>query len=81
MINFRGNMESLAYKERTHDHYFVRENKSVIIRLGNECAKSEMKECTETYFDVKAIFKPDQELVAAVKKRQPSFGTRHHPYL
>lgn len=55
MINFRGNMESLAYKERTHDHYFVRENKSVIIRLGDECAKSEMKECTETYFDVKAI--------------------------
>lgn len=49
MINFRGNMESLAYRERKHDHYFVWENKPVIIRLGDECAKSEMKECTETY--------------------------------
>ena len=49
MINFRGNMESLAYRERKHDHYFVWENKPVIIRLGDECAKSEMKESTETY--------------------------------
>ena len=49
MINFRGNMESLAYKERKHDHYFVRENKPVIIRIGDECANSEMKECIETY--------------------------------
>lgn len=49
MINFRGNMESLAYRERKHDHYFVWENKPVIIRLGDEFAKSEMKEYTETY--------------------------------
>ena len=49
MINFRGNMESLAYRERKHDHYFVWENKLVIIRIGDEFAKSEMKECTETY--------------------------------
>lgn len=49
MINFRGNMESLAYRERKHDHYFVWENKPVIIRLGDEFSKSEMKECTDTY--------------------------------
>jgi hypothetical protein len=42
-------MESLAYKERKHDHYFVWENKPVIIRIGDESANSEMKECTETY--------------------------------
>ena len=49
MINFRGNMESLAYKERKHDHYFVWENKPVIIRIGDESDNSEMKEFTETY--------------------------------
>ncbi len=40
MINFRGNMESLAYKERKHDHYFVWEKKPVIIKKGDECATS-----------------------------------------
>jgi hypothetical protein len=37
MINFRGNMESLAYKERIQDdHYFAREGGSMTHLLCGE---------------------------------------------